>query len=383
MPGWHCRVYDAKVDRQVQKTFYGTERQAIVFIESFRAEQAAKSAPQIPSPRDITVAQWSVEFLRRYRWKIPPLDGEGGVARPKTTWNNAKANLSAYIVPGLRPETRLWKVTYDDCFRLIATLKLKDGKTPADPDTKDKAASILRLMFKEAARASIIEVNPAAELPSVWGDRGRRARVVIPLKQVEDLAAAMDAEWGSRRGDIVRAFAFSGPRWENLAGVKLEDIDLERRSIWIGRSVPASTGEVTEVLKGSGDDYYITIIDELVAPLTRLMQYAVDHGSAWLLCGVRGGRLSYGLWRKHLDRARRSSGVPYTAHGLRHVCASMLIAGGAPIERVREQMGHASTKVTERVYRHAIQIDRRDLAKSLRLPTTGIEVDDSAESSAA
>ena len=49
------------------------------------------------------------------------------------------------------------------------------------------------------------------------------------------------------------------------------------------------------------------------------------------------------------------------------------------IDRVREQAGHKSCAVTERVCRHALKVGRRELAKQLRLPTTDIEVDESAE----
>jgi integrase len=62
-----------------------------------------------------------------------------------------------------------------------------------------------------------------------------------------------------------------------------------------------------------------------------------------------------------------------TPRRLRHVCASP----GADIKRVRERMGHKTVAVTQRVYRHALIVDRRKLAKQPRLPTVGIEVDDS------
>jgi len=213
----------------------------------------------------------------------------------------------------------------------------------------------------------------------VWGARGRTARVVIPsLAQVEAQAAAMDVEWPGR-GDIVRAFAFTSMRWESLSALLLDDIHEDLRSILVWRSRPSSTGRVVEALKGGGDDLYITLIDEAVGPLARLTAFAKARGSATLLCGERGGMLSYGLWRRHLDAARKASGVPYSAHALRHVGVSLLIAGGAPIELVRQQAMHSSTHTTERVYRHALQVDRRELAKRLSMPTTGIEVEEAVE----
>jgi integrase len=396
-PGWHCRVYDPKVGQR-QKTFYGTEREAVAFIASFRERTKAAVAPQLPRPQYITVGQWSIEFLRRYMWKVEPVDGEGGVPRPKTTWRNARANISAYIVPLLGENKRLVSVTPDELHRMVATLKVRDHSQPvdqtkpqatpvlkqADPDTKDKAASITRLMFKAAYEAGILEKNPAASLRTVWGEKSRQGRVVIPsLVQVEKLADALDAQWPGR-GDIIRVFAYTGLRWENLSGLAWDDVDVEHRSIYVWRSRPSSTGELVEYIKGGHDDGYVTVIDEAVEPLARLAKFALDRDCPWVLAGERGGPLNYSLWRKHLDKARDVSAVPYSAHQLRHVCASLLIAGSADeridvVELVRGQMLHKHRHVTERVYRHAFQVDRRELAKKLRLPTTGIEVEEALE----
>lgn len=345
----------------------------------------------------MTVGQWALEFLRRYKWKVRPVDGEGGVPRPKTTWKNARANVSAYIVPGLGADRRLATVTYDDLYALIVKLKVRDfdsytdaelrlppAERPvrtkaADSDTKDKVASIMRLMFKSAADAGVLQANPAANLQTVWGEKSRIARIVIPsLVQVACLADAMDTQWPGR-GDVVRAFAFTALRWENLAALEWDDVDFERRSIHVRRGRPSSTGELVDYLKGGGEDYFITIIDEAVGPLRRLKAFSTARGSTWILAGERGGPLHYSLWRKHLDRAQAATGVRYTAHQLRHVGISLLIAGGAEIERVREQAGHKRTVVTERVYRHALKVDRRELAAQLRMPTTSIEVEDSGE----
>src|SRR6185436_2388224 len=85
------------------------------------------------------------------------------------------------------------------------------------------------------------------------------------------------------------------------------DVDVPRRSIWVGPSRPSSTGKDVEGTKG-GDDYYITIIDETVEPLRRLKESADAHKSDRALTGARGGKLNYSLWRKHLDNARKTSG---------------------------------------------------------------------------
>jgi integrase len=57
---------------------------------------------------------------------------------------------------------------------------------------------------------------------------------------------------------------------------------------------------------------------------------------ARLINGDRGGYLSYSLWRRYLRLAQGYTAahpdgiISYTAHELRHVCASLLIASGPP-----------------------------------------------------
>jgi integrase len=391
--GWSLRIWDGRTNRQRERTVYGTQRQAAAALEAMRAEIVKATGPALPRAQYVTVEQWAVVFLREYLYQVPQVDGAGGILRPETTWKNARANLSAYIGPMLTDEQgrsrRMVSVTEKMLTRAIAGLKVTDhslpGKPkskPADPDTLDKAASITRLFFASAV-PRVLDSSPAAGLRTVWGIRARAARVVIPsLVQVEALADALDAEWPGM-GDVVRVFAYTGLRWENLTGLLWEDVDVEHRSILVRRSRPSSTGQVVERLKGGGDDEFITIIDEAVEPLRRLRALADKRGSATVVCGLRGGMLSYALWRGHLKKARAASGVPYTAHGLRHCCISLLIAGGAPIELVRQQAMHKTTQTTQRVYRHAIMVDRRELAGRLRMPTTGIEVDEAAEKAAA
>lgn len=42
----------------------------------------------------------------------------------------------------------------------------------------------------------------------------------------------------------------------------------------------------------------------------------------------------------------------YTAHELRHVCASLLIASGGSDMQVAHQMGHSKVETTKNIYGH-------------------------------
>jgi integrase len=64
------------------------------------------------------------------------------------------------------------------------------------------------------------------------------------------------------------------------------------------------------------------------------------------------------MWRRYLTLAHgytashKDGAVRYTAHELRHVCASLLIASGASDMQVTNQMGHSKIETTKNIYGH-------------------------------
>jgi integrase len=69
-----------------------------------------------------------------------------------------------------------------------------------------------------------------------------------------------------------------------------------------------------------------------------------------LINGERGGYLGYAMWRRYLKLAQGYTAahpdgiVSYTAHELRHVCASLLIASGPPTCRSPTRWGTAGSR---------------------------------------
>jgi integrase len=54
-----------------------------------------------------------------------------------------------------------------------------------------------------------------------------------------------------------------------------------------------------------------------------------------------------------------------TFHDLRHCAGSLMLANGEDIEAVRELLGHSSRSVTEKIYAHALQKQKRKAGESL------------------
>jgi integrase len=72
----------------------------------------------------------------------------------------------------------------------------------------------------------------------------------------------------------------------------------------------------------------------------------------------------------------RAHPVKYTAHELRHVCASLLIASGATDMQVCRQMGHSKVETTKNIYGHLFAQDQAAILRAMNQAVTRLYVED-------
>jgi integrase len=95
------------------------------------------------------------------------------------------------------------------------------------------------------------------------------------------------------------------------------------------------------------------------------------------------------MWRRYLKlahgytAAHKDGIVKYTAHELRHVCASLLIASGASDMQVTNQMGHSKIETTKNIYGHLFAQDRTLILQAMNQAVSRLYVQDDAEGQAA
>ena len=108
-----------------------------------------------------------------------------------------------------------------------------------------------------------------------------------------------------------------------------------------------------------------------------------------LINGERGGYLGYAMWRRYLTlahgytAAHQDGPVKYTAHELRHVCASLLIASGATDMQVTNQMGHSKIETTKNIYGHLFAQDRAFILKAINQAVSRLYVQEDTDDQAA
>jgi integrase len=161
-----------------------------------------------------------------------------------------------------------------------------------------------------------------------------------------------------------------GLREGELAGLKWQDMDLERRVLTVSRSVATNgTGSRWGPTKG-GDNRTIRIPPGMLTTLKRHRKLQLeeqvarkeweDHG---LVFTNRYGRVNrkscvHRDFKKHLHAAdlpistRTTEGVRF--HDFRHTAATLAIRAGTPISAVVKMLGHKDSAMTLRRYSHVL-----------------------------
>src|SRR5699024_3543421 len=104
------------------------------------------------------------------------------------------------------------------------------------------AVEVLRQVLGHGVDARVLVSNPAAgvKLPKAQPAR----RVYLTVSQVETVAGAVEDNAGTWAGTLVRVAAYTGVRWGELTGLRVEDVDLVRRRLHVRQAVSAVGGRL-------------------------------------------------------------------------------------------------------------------------------------------
>ena len=91
-------------------------------------------------------------------------------------------------------------------------------------------------------------------------------------------------------------------------------------------------------------------------------RYQAPRRHDYVCQGGRGGRLSYKTFAWTWEHGCKSVGVKMAPYAMRHIAASMMLAGGADMAAVAAQLGHANITTTATFYTHAVPSARRRAA---------------------
>lgn len=198
-------------------------------------------------------------------------------------------------------------------------------------DSLEKLREILNGFFTWLVGEEYINKNPMAKIHRIKGES--RLRHAVTPEQLDKLRQACVDD----RDRAILEFLFStGARVTELCGVKLKDIDFERREV---------------VLFGKGKKERISYLSNTAVKAIKAWLENRPYDSEYLFNNIRGGKpMSRENIEKIFRRLSQVSGlsktIKVTPHVIRHTTATQALDNGMPIEEVQKLLGHAKISTT-------------------------------------
>lgn len=211
----------------------------------------------------------------------------------------------------------------------------------------------------------------AAKLPKVE-KKGKPVMHALTPEQVQQLFVAVESE---RLKALYWVAVLLGLRQGELLGLKVEDIDLETRTLYVRQAAQSQKGKGVVLVPTKTEasesplplpDVLIPILREHLATLDEERTYSKWKENDLLFPTVVGTAMSGRNLVRHFKAMLKRADLPEIRfHDLRHSCASLLIALGVHPRVVMEILRHSQISTTMNIYAHTLPQVNRDAVNSL------------------
>lgn len=217
----------------------------------------------------------------------------------------------------------------------------------AEARTMNRKLSCLRSFYKFCMRNNLVDKNPLYNIKAVKTPKRLPTFVegakMDTLLENKEHAFFEDSFWGRRDQVIFELFYFTGMRVSELVGLKQGAFDAGAQTIKVlgkrnkERIIPLAPAMVKLL-----NDYISELAQQEFAKTDTVLFYT-DKGTPVTR------QYLYLLVKKHLSMVTTLK--KRSPHVLRHTFATHMLDNGAPINDIKEILGHASLAATQ-VYTH-------------------------------
>jgi integrase len=292
-----------------------------------------------------------------------------------TTFRAYEQSMRNWVVPRLG-SVRLAEVSPMH-LRSLQTELLRDGRVDGKgglaPRSVASCRRVLSQALKDAVRWGLLIRNPmdAVDPPRVvdaemvtWSDTQARA--------------FLDTVAGDRLYAMWVLFLTTGVRRGELAGLRWDDVELDRATMAIvrnrvsaGRGKAVSTHQPKTRRGRRKVALDVTSVDVLRAHRTAQLEERMRLGSAWtdsgyVFCGLDGAALHPDTITATFKSIIRDLDVPrIRLHDLRHTSATLALKAGIHPKVVSERLGHATVSITLDLYSHVLDGMQAEAAEQI------------------
>lgn len=240
--------------------------------------------------------------------------------------------------------------------------------------TRTNIRRTLSMILNEALRSRAITFNPT---DGVRIKRSRREEMVfLTRQQVAILAHSIGNPTFSTGGHVSQTYSKHYPQYEvmvrfvsetglrsgEIAALRIGDLDLVNRRVYVSRSASETEGQLIYESTKTYETRSVPIPKMVAQEMQEHLKSRPNKASAFVFTSVEGTPLRHKyFYNRHYVRAVKQSvdqeGKPLVPpqtrfHDLRHTYAALLIAAGANALTVKQRMGHSSITVTMDRYGH-------------------------------
>lgn len=285
----------------------------------------------------------------------------------------------------LRIEPRFGHMPVDEITRADVQ-SFVDGLT-VGPWAKVSTLRLLRSILDVAHQDGRIHRNPAVGVSAGRIPERERHRY-LSAQEVRALATACGDQ-----GDVVTILAYTGLRWSELVGLRVKDVDLTARRLYIRRAAPEVEGRIIIGPPKTRAGIRTVPLPQVVVEIFQRRMRGRDPDEP-AVRSPNGTMLRSNNWRRHThwNEALTKTGLaPLTIHDLRHTYASLARKSGADLRYVQKTMGHSTPTVTANIYSDLYSDELDQVATNLdqlheteiQTSTTGQKPDESNQPSSA
>ena len=353
---------ETKKSKYAKKTFRGTKRDAARALTEFVVETNRQRDAGVEFGARATVADVLNTWLEARRLVLAPAT----VDRYRVAILHVNASrVGALPVMKLRPHH------IEDLYSEM----LENGQSGS---SIRKVHWALRQALAWAHRRgyTALVATQGIELPPL-GEREINPPSSEDVRKLLDHVLSADPEWGT----MIAFVAWTGCRRGEVCGLRWTDIDLDRKSVLIARSVAAVPGGAQVKGTKTGDIRRIALGTKSVALLRDLRTRCQERAEASLTLVQQDGYVfspsvscdrpynPHTLTNVFVKACRAAGGPHMRLHDLRHHSATGLLKNGSSVGEVMDRHGWRSVSMVNR-YRHLL--DASDAATAEAIENLGV-----------
>lgn len=298
------------------------------------------------------------------KWFAEEVEGRKA---PKTV-EVYRSYLERHIYPALG-KLQMVEVDTVRCEALMSAKR----RAGAKDDKLAGIRNVLSSVCAYAARHGALKTNPVRELSRLQRTERKEVRALTAAER-KDMLAKLDADEKARElelADVLRGLLATGLRIAELLGCCGDDVLLDDP-----KKPKLRVAHRTIRIKGQG----IVRVPRLGGPKGKAQEPRIP---VWSVPLFRARKLAsggpgplfgnrFGGWRSNdsvtspLRQALDRIGYDWvTSHVMRKTVANVLRAAGIPLPKIAEQLGQASTAITERHYLEELPVSNEDQVEAL------------------